>query len=489
MEIRYRWERNSHYMLISAEEMLPDGYQVRMLEENRIPGLLKVRIRQINSQNELCFDITGKVSVTQRFGGVFLSAPYLRRLMAGINRIAGELEKYLLDLDNLLMDPELIFWSERDDEPEFCYCPSEKPEKDFRSRLRELFQYFLNKTDHRDEETVALVYGIYQISVKNSFQMQELMQLLFYQEETDFQLFQTRSAFLEQRRAAAENREKSEEQAAGEELDGKEKAPLLYGREKEEKICTGTGDKIFLEKQKWLDYVLVLLIVGLAAAAAAVLLIRMYRAWSNENGKELILCAAILFSVGVMTAAAVHRLLAPEKQPGKEANEKKVEKSEAERKSQKPEWREREESARRMPEAMELHETENERKQAFSMPESPAVQIWFRSQGFPQASDFLLDRNGRFLVGKEQAEIRLNRATVSRRHAILEVRGGICTVTDCGSSNGTYLNDVRLTPGEPRILLPGSIIKFAELSFRAEAGENNETQVLNEPVNAPADSF
>ena len=46
MEIKYRRERNECYMLVDAGGIDADDYQIRMLEHNRIGGLLKVRLQR-----------------------------------------------------------------------------------------------------------------------------------------------------------------------------------------------------------------------------------------------------------------------------------------------------------------------------------------------------------------------------------------------------------------------------------------------------------
>uniref|UniRef100_A0A0E0J668 FHA domain-containing protein n=1 Tax=Oryza nivara TaxID=4536 RepID=A0A0E0J668_ORYNI len=57
----------------------------------------------------------------------------------------------------------------------------------------------------------------------------------------------------------------------------------------------------------------------------------------------------------------------------------------------------------------------------------------------------------------EQADIVLSVATVSGTHARLEKKEGSLLVTDLESTNGTYINERRLTPGFPTPIDPGDI--------------------------------
>ncbi|UCF67225.1 MAG: FHA domain-containing protein [Acidobacteriota bacterium] len=63
-------------------------------------------------------------------------------------------------------------------------------------------------------------------------------------------------------------------------------------------------------------------------------------------------------------------------------------------------------------------------------------------------SSFPITRS-RVLIGRGQVEISLADQKISRRHASLEVYGGTCVLLkDLGSTNGTFVNDQRVTTTE-----------------------------------------
>lgn len=59
-------------------------------------------------------------------------------------------------------------------------------------------------------------------------------------------------------------------------------------------------------------------------------------------------------------------------------------------------------------------------------------------------------------------------AGVSRRHAIISVRKGHCTLEDLGSANGTSINNRRVLPNQPVVLSDGDELKFGTLLLRVE---------------------
>lgn len=76
---------------------------------------------------------------------------------------------------------------------------------------------------------------------------------------------------------------------------------------------------------------------------------------------------------------------------------------------------------------------------------------------------------GEYLIGREPTcDLTVVDPTVSRRHAIVSLRQGALTVRDEGSTNGTYVNGVRLDGGTEHPLKPGDQIQLGSVKFRVE---------------------
>ena len=63
--------------------------------------------------------------------------------------------------------------------------------------------------------------------------------------------------------------------------------------------------------------------------------------------------------------------------------------------------------------------------------------------------------------------IRLEEDSVSGRHAALHFDGGRWWVEDLGSTNGTYVNEARVTGRAP--LRPGDVVQFGLIAARFQA--------------------
>jgi len=95
-----------------------------------------------------------------------------------------------------------------------------------------------------------------------------------------------------------------------------------------------------------------------------------------------------------------------------------------------------------------------------------------------------IDRD--MLVGRHQdADLLLQVAEISRRHAALLLKDQLLWVQDLNSSNGTFVNDIRIE--QEKQLHDGDIVQFASFKFSvlAPAQENNDLpEIEAEPVQA-----
>lgn len=99
--------------------------------------------------------------------------------------------------------------------------------------------------------------------------------------------------------------------------------------------------------------------------------------------------------------------------------------------------------------------------------------IWRNRELVLESGDHVLGRT-------REASLWVDHKSVSRRHALVRVDGDAAQLEDCGSKNGTFVNEVRVAGRTP--LRDGDAIRLgrAELSFRALALEEG-TESVREP--------
>src|SRR5215212_3795325 len=70
----------------------------------------------------------------------------------------------------------------------------------------------------------------------------------------------------------------------------------------------------------------------------------------------------------------------------------------------------------------------------------------------------------RIVIGRgDGCEVRLPDPSVSHRHASIRQRGTDYIVLDEGSTNGTFVGPVRLSPQAPRVLRTGDLVRVGRV--------------------------
>jgi len=94
-----------------------------------------------------------------------------------------------------------------------------------------------------------------------------------------------------------------------------------------------------------------------------------------------------------------------------------------------------------------------------------AVTVVVLSGGEPGAADLSLTLDApRLVIGRgEGCDVRLPDASVSHRHASIRQRGGEHVLLDENSTNGTFMDRVRLPPQTPRALRSGERVRLGRV--------------------------
>lgn len=118
--------------------------------------------------------------------------------------------------------------------------------------------------------------------------------------------------------------------------------------------------------------------------------------------------------------------------------------------------------------AAPIPETPDRREEPAAAAEEKAKQLWLVAMNAPKKVKFLVDRDS-FLIGKRgaavDAPIDFNKM-ISRIHCRVDCADGQYTVTDMGSTNGTYLNGNRLNPNTPYPIKHEDILRLANSIFQ-----------------------
>lgn len=86
----------------------------------------------------------------------------------------------------------------------------------------------------------------------------------------------------------------------------------------------------------------------------------------------------------------------------------------------------------------------------------------------PNKLEFVIDKK-EYLIGKDPQKVNGfidSNAAISRVHCKISCVKNQFFLTDVGSTNGTYLNEIKLLANQPKEIVPGDIVKLANSSFQ-----------------------
>ena len=154
MEATYYKDTLHTYMIIACPpEAETTGYQYRMLEMNRIDGLVPCGLRHIDGEGFLYYETTGKQSLESLYEGRKIPGSEVFRLLEAINRVTGALSNYLLDEQQLVLAQEQIFYDFSSGQYFFTYYPGDK-------QSMKVFRFLAEGIDSSDKEAAAAAYRL-----------------------------------------------------------------------------------------------------------------------------------------------------------------------------------------------------------------------------------------------------------------------------------------------------------------------------------------
>lgn len=166
--------------LVLEGEDLKEDFEVFMLQENEIPGLLKTTIKHIDGKSHYQYDISGKTSLQIRYEKMKLSGDDIRALVNSLIQLLKEISKYMLDAKGILLSPEYIFCE--GDRFFFCYYPP--CHLDLKEEFHRLTEFLVREVDYRDKEGIHLAYTLHKSSMDENYSIERIMDKML-EEETD----------------------------------------------------------------------------------------------------------------------------------------------------------------------------------------------------------------------------------------------------------------------------------------------------------------
>ena len=160
------------FFVVEAEMDSVNSYEIDMLYNNFVEGIIQPEFRSIDGRMLLYNKINGKKSLKDYMQANFLTAKQTLSVMGAACNAVVEAEEYMLDPDNLMLKPEYIFCSVDLEECRFVYAPG--AHMNVKKQVRHLSEEIIRRIDHSDGKLVDFMYGVYETVVMDNFDMEKL---------------------------------------------------------------------------------------------------------------------------------------------------------------------------------------------------------------------------------------------------------------------------------------------------------------------------
>lgn len=173
-------ELNRQYLKVTGDVVFQtDDFRYRMLLSNCIEGIIPMRIRSINGQREICFDVTGRESLENGAGPAVMGRTEVKELFGEIMKVSVGIERFLIDEGSLIMKPDMIYRNMKTGKYEFV-CVPDISEEDRRGNdtLVEFMRFIVGKIDTGDEVMTEALYGLYDMAVLGNVSLATMYEIL-----------------------------------------------------------------------------------------------------------------------------------------------------------------------------------------------------------------------------------------------------------------------------------------------------------------------
>ena len=152
---------------LKSEPVGEVDYIVGMFAHNDIPAFVPVSFKSLNLENYFCYNMNGLIPINQSFEMNKLTTDRIEAFLRSIIKAAKSMEEFLLPFDRLITDEAYIYESlGKKDEFYWIYGIDSG-----NCTFTGLFERLLDRVDYKDDSAVKMIYSLYQ-AAKESEGMQ-----------------------------------------------------------------------------------------------------------------------------------------------------------------------------------------------------------------------------------------------------------------------------------------------------------------------------
>lgn len=409
-EIIYERNLTGSFMKIAAG--IHAGLDEKLMLRRKLPGLLAVEKAYMDGEGQYWYNISGKQSLDMYCRVKEVDISFIEKLIMSICSEMEILEWNLIQTNCLMLDPELIFITNSNQEIIFTVYPGGSGT--IETEFQQLMEFLLTKVDHKDTQAVKAAYGIYEKTLLDGYSITDIRDEIVRSRQNE----------------------------------GKKDVAEEPGANGTEKVWKEENNQSVVLKRKYEDHSDKKRKDGISKRAN--------RKKKEEKKKEqkawISKLKKLLIEIGLLE----------EEETGKRVYESYKESGERLQDTRKPS-----KSAVVYP--------EEEIKTAVRPEYRPTVCLnsvtgktrgMLLYQGAEPYEDICVTKKMTRIGYGPDADVQIQADTISQLHARIDRDGEIYYIEDLNSTNGTYVNDEPLAYKERRKLNNNDMIRFADVRYR-----------------------
>ena len=171
MKAIYDRVSNDIFLKIDTDKKYKDDYKCHMISENNISGLIPYNVKETMQGSAYSYNVSGMVSMKNKFLDRCIGKDDMAVFLNSLSDTVSEVKKYMLNADELLIYPELIFWDK--DRWKFCYFPFKS--KGFEHGFERIKDFFVRRINNEDMEGILYFHQINKSSLIKPFAMDNII--------------------------------------------------------------------------------------------------------------------------------------------------------------------------------------------------------------------------------------------------------------------------------------------------------------------------
>ena len=478
MEIKYYRDLKHNYLVFknnAPEDEEKNRYQYRMMESGRIRGLIPSSERNINGELFRYYEIGSMQPLRDRYAVGGMNCEQLKALLTDAAALLEELSEYLLGEEGLVFNARSVYTDLATGECRFLYCPFYDEPMDFADFAAEL----LDLVDLSDEKAAELAYLLCEkISEPGAFTLQTIKQLLSSESETDTDagLRKAQSVQMQRSQRVIPDTAPGDDYLYDlEEDDEDEESPV------KRKSAEG-GGRLKLAERMMGGRLQLLFSLMFAAVVGAMMYIRMNFILTKEENLMSILVMLVSLITGAVSFVGGLRDFSGKRTIGKGAGTEEEEELYPEEEFEEFDdgFDDFEEFAGMTAAASKpLRITGNMNGQttgSMSAPECGETIVLDQVKESDDLTLFSRNLDKTVRIGLEKLPLTIGKmegcvdrvlgdSSVSRIHCRLQKEAGKLAIIDLGSTNGTFLNGIKLIPRQSTFIDEGDEIRIGRVCF------------------------